>query len=271
MLRRLFVLAVAAGWLLLLHMLLLAGAAPTVRTIRITLPGWPAGARDLRIAFLSDLHMSSPGDTPRRLAATIAKVNALHPDVVLLGGDLIANVAFARIYKPAQALAPLAALSAPLGIYAIFGNHDYWLSSKYVGQALIRLRITRLENDAVRIGPLAVVGIGDEFSHHSDASLALRRWRTVGGVPVVFTHSPDVVPALPAVVPLVLAGHTHCGQIRLPLIGALTTQSRYGRRYGCGVIREGARTTIVSAGLGLSGLPLRLGLGPDFWLVTVGR
>ena len=67
-----------------------------------------------------------------------------------------------------------------------------------------------------------------------------------------------------------LAGHTHCGQIRLPLIGAVSHHVRYGERYACGRIDEGGRTLIVTAGLGTSILPLRLGARPDLWLVTIG-
>jgi len=67
-----------------------------------------------------------------------------------------------------------------------------------------------------------------------------------------------------------LAGHTHCGQIRLPFVGAVSTMSRYGQRYACGLIRENGRTLIVTAGLGTSGLPLRLGAAPDLWLIWLG-
>lgn len=269
--RRPSILILVVGWLLLLHMVLLAGAAPVVRSIRVPLPGWPAGLRDLRIAFLSDIHTSIPGDTPDRLAATVATITALRPDLILIGGDFVADVAPARVYPPAASLAPLAGLRAPLGVFAVLGNHDWVKAAAPVAQGLARLGIVPLDNQAVRVGPLALLGVADDFSGHADVPLTLRRWQAIGGIPIVFTHSPDIVPALPPAVRLALAGHTHCGQVRFPLIGALTTQSRYGMRYGCGVVREGARTTIVSAGLGLSGRPLRLGLGPDLWLVSVGR
>ena len=269
-LRRPAVLCVAAAWLLLVHMVLLAGSTPVIRSIRVAFPDWPVGATDLRIVFLSDPHTSTPGDTPRRLAETAARITALHPDLVLLGGDFIANVSFARIYTPAASLAPLAGLQARSGVFAMLGNHD-WPDAARVRDTLAAAAIRPLDNDAVRVGPLAVLGVGDAYSHHADIPLTVRRWRAIGGIPIVFTHSPDSAPALPPAIRLLLAGHTHCGQVRLPLIGALTTQSRYGVRYGCGVVREGDRTIIVSAGLGLSGLPLRLGAGPDLWLVTVGR
>ena len=80
----------------------------------------------------------------------------------------------------------------------------------------------------------------------------------------------DLDTAREAGVSLMLAGHTHCGQIRLPLIGYISTMSDHGDRYACGLIREGGRTLIVSAGLGTSILPLRIGAPPDFWLLDLG-
>ena len=90
-------------------------------------------------------------------------------------------------------------------------------------------------------------------------------------MPVVLSHSPDPFPELPPKIPLMVAGHTHCGQIRLPLIGALSYMSEHGDKYACGLIRERGRTLIVSAGLGTSLLPLRLGAAPDMWLVRIKR
>jgi predicted MPP superfamily phosphohydrolase len=72
-------------------------------------------------------------------------------------------------------------------------------------------------------------------------------------------------------VPLMVAGHTHCGQIRLPLVGALVTMSEHNDRYACGVVRERGRTLVVSAGLGTSILPFRLGAVPDVWEITLRR
>ena len=86
----------------------------------------------------------------------------------------------------------------------------------------------------------------------------------------MLSHSPDPFPALHGDVTLMLAGHTHCGQIQLPFLGALFTESRYGRRYACGRMEEYGHTLIVSAGLGTSIVPLRLGARPDLWLITLG-
>jgi predicted MPP superfamily phosphohydrolase len=94
--------------------------------------------------------------------------------------------------------------------------------------------------------------------------------RSLSGARVLLSHSPDPFATLPPDIGLMLAGHTHCGQIRLPLWGPLETDSAYGERYACGFIEENGRKLIVTAGLGASRLPLRLMAPPDFWIVTIG-
>lgn len=268
--RRLLALALLLASLLLAYMVRLASSAPVVRRLDVSLAGWPAGAPAMRIVLLSDLHVSRPGDTPARLAGTVARVDALRPDLVLIAGDFLSTgIVGAHSYGPGTIAHALAGLTPRLGTIAVLGNHDY-AAPAAVRRALARARVRVLDNQAVRIGPIAVVGVSDAFSGHADVAAALAAWRRVGGVPVVLTHSPDIVPALPPALALVLAGHTHCGQISLPLIGPPVTQSRYGRRYACGVVREGDRVTIVSAGLGTSTLPIRLGAPPDLWLIRLG-
>ena len=88
-------------------------------------------------------------------------------------------------------------------------------------------------------------------------------------MPIALSHSPDVFPQVPGDAALTLAGHTHCGQVRYPWGGTPATMSRYGDRYACGLIREGARTLIVSAGLGTSVLPFRFFTHPDMWSITL--
>jgi len=247
-----------------------AEARPIQRNATVELNGLASDIPALKIVLLADLHVARYGDSPERLRETVARVTALRPDMVLIAGDFLADSILKGVpMRPS--VAPLAGLKAPLGVFAVFGNHDYdyrddprrltfWLS---------RVGVRVLDNETVRAGPLAVVGISDAFSGHARPARALRSAKQAGGVPVVFTHSPDVVPGLPANVELAMAGHTHCGQVVLPLIGPLDTRSRYGERYACGVIREGPRTTIVTAGLGVSRLPFRLGAPPDFWLITL--
>lgn len=246
-------------------------ADPVVRRARIALDDWPAGAPPLRVALLSDLHVAGPDMPPARLVRIVTQVNALRPDLVLIAGDLVSDKALAtRTYSAAEAVAPLDGLRAPLGTVAVLGNHDHWRDAVAFRAAIPRIGVTLLANTAVRRGPLAVGGADDAHSGNDDPVATLAAMRRVGGARVLLSHSPDIVPTLPEPVGLVLAGHTHCGQISLPFVGPLATASSYGRRFACGLTDDNGQRVIVSAGLGTSILPLRLGAPPDLWIVELG-
>lgn len=263
------VLAALTGLALALatYMLWLACSAPIERVLTVRLSELPPRSTPLKIVLLSDFHVARAGDTPKRLRDTVRRVNALQPDLVLLAGDFDGDSALGR-YGMRPIAAELVKLKASLGVFAVFGNHDYPSADRRVW-ALKRAGIQFLDNTSARIGPLAIVGISDAFSHHDRVSAALAAARATGGVPIVLTHSPDVIPDLPPNIQLAMAGHTHCGQVVLPIIGALDTRSRYGQRYRCGIVREGGRTSIITSGLGISRLPFRLGAPPDFWVITI--
>lgn len=163
----------------------------------------------------------------------------------------------------------------PLGTVAVLGNHDNWSDPQIVAKALRRHGVTVLENSAVRRGPLLIGGSGDTVSGRARLGgtlLALRQLRREGaGATVYLSHSPDIARWLPAGPALLLAGHTHCGQIVLPLAGALFEVSRENdNTYRCGLVRRDGKTVVVTAGLGTSHVPLRLRAPPDLWLLTVG-
>jgi hypothetical protein len=232
---------------------------------------WPAGQRPLRVLVASDIHVAGPDMPPQRLARIVEQMNALRPDIVLLAGDFISEKASAtRIYSFDEIMAPLAGLRAPLGTFAVLGNHDHWVDAAAAKEALVRSSVRPLSNEAVRVGQLAIGGLDDDYTGRADLGRTLALLRAVGGVPILLSHSPDPFPEVPAWLPLMVAGHTHCGQISPPLIGPLATASRHGRRYVCGRVDEGGRTLVVGAGLGTSILPLRIGAVPDMWLIEVG-
>ena len=268
---RFFTLLVAFGLLSTGWAYWTAIADPVVREAELGLPGWPAGAAPVRAVLLADLHVAGPDMPPERLARIVAQVNALRPDLVLIAGDFISDRRVStRAYAFTEAVAPLAALRSRLGTVAVLGNHDHWRGAAEARQALARIGIRVLDNEGAEIGPLAIGGLDDAFTGHADLAATLNAMRALAGARIILSHSPDPFPRLPRDVALMLAGHTHCGQIRLPLIGAVSTMSDYGDRYACGLIRESGRTLIVTAGLGTSILPLRLGAVPDLWLVRLG-
>jgi uncharacterized protein len=251
-------------------MTLVALRDPVVRRADVAMPDWPQGARPIRVVLLADIHMGPPDMPPHRLARIVGQVNALHPDLVLIAGDFISDKHWRRLGNVAEALAPLARLDSPLGTYAVLGNHDHWRGLPEVMPALREARVKVLVNQAAEVGPLSVGGVDDAFTGHDNVRMTVDAMRPLKGARVMLTHSPDVGPSVPNNVSLILAGHTHCGQIRLPLIGALEYQSKYGARFGCGLARDGVKRVITSAGIGTSMVPLRLGAVPDMWLITLG-
>lgn len=248
-----------------------ATADPVVRHADIGVRGWPAGTPSVRVALLADIHVQGPDLSPGRMARIVEQVNAQKPDLILIAGDFSGDRTLrTRLYTEDEIAASLRGLKAPLGVYAVLGNHDHWRDGPAMQRAVAAAGIPVLVNQAVRAGPLTIAGADDIHTRNADIEALTRSAAALPGPTIVLSHSPDIAPILPPQFDLVLAGHTHCGQIVLPLIGYLATASRYGERYACGMIREPGRTTIVSAGIGTSVLPFRFGAPPDFWVVTLG-
>ena len=244
---------------------------PVVRRTSVTLPGYPADERPLKAVLISDLHVAGPDMPPERLSRIVAQINALEPDIVFLAGDFISDKQTAtHLYALRDAMAPLIALRPPLGAYAVLGNHDHWRNAALATRTLRRNNITVLNNQAVRAGPLVVGGLDDPFTHHDNVPGTVAAMRALGRPGVLISHSPDPFATIAGDIPLMLAGHTHCGQIRFPIIGAISHMSEYGDRYACGVVRERGSTLVVGAGVGTSIVPLRLGAVPDMWLISLG-
>lgn len=257
----------AAAILLLAWAWLVALADPVVRRASVPLPGLE---RELRAVLVSDIHVAGPDMPPERLARIVARINALRPDFVFIAGDLVSDKRVAtRTWPLGEAIAPLAGLRPRIGTIAVLGNHDHWRNAAAATAALRGAGVLVLDNAAARAGPLTVGGLGDDFTGHADLPATLAAMRDLPGPSLLLSHSPDPFPQAAPHVPLMLAGHTHCGQIRLPLVGALSTMSEHGERYACGLVREGGATLVVTAGLGTSLLPLRLGAPPDLWLIRL--
>lgn len=245
---------------------------PVIRTAAVAVADWPAGQPPVKILLLSDIHVAGPDMPPERLDRLVASFNRLRPDLVLIAGDLVSEKRSAtHIYAPSEIVAPLGKLKAPLGVVVAPGNHDHWFRPDALRREMEKHGLRVLQNEAVGAGPLVIGGVDDDYSGHDDVPATLAAMDRLGpGVPLLLTHSPDIVPDVGRPVAAIFAGHTHCGQIRFPLIGAITYVSRYGDRFACGDMRDGAQRVFVGAGLGTSILPLRFNTPPDAWLVTLG-
>lgn len=241
---------------------------PVVRTAALSLPGWPAGPKPVRAVLISDIHIGSPAMDAARLDRIVGQIDALHPDIVFIAGDMINGADANSATAIGEAMvAPLSHLKAPLGVIAVLGNHDNWTGAAAVKDQFRRAGVTVLDNQAIVRGPLAIGGIGDRFSGHADIAATLKALLPLSGGRLFVTHSPNIVPLLPDG-SVLLAGHTHCGQVQL--FGWYPGHQPYDKRYRCGLIRDGSHIVVVTAGLGTSGPPVRLGVPPDLWLLTLG-
>jgi len=245
----------------------------SLRLSTTPIPSPSPALKGLRIAVISDLHGGAPWIDTAKIDGVVAMTNAAKPDLVLLTGDYVITGVLGGHHMPIQTIvAHLKGLYAPLGVYAVQGNHDRWEDSDLVAAAFRQAGIPDLENRHVMLPALrnavALVGIGDRTSGGDDLRRALAGVR---GPALCFTHSPDAFADLPTTCALTIAGHTHGGQVRLPLLGRLAVRvaSRFGQKYAAGIIREDGRTLFVSTGIGTSWLPLRLGVPPEISLLIL--
>lgn len=253
-----------------------------------------APGQTLSIAVVSDVHADTRFMPMSRIMQVVDRANALGADLIYIGGDLSAqNNALMTPLPLEDTVAALARLKAPLGVFAVLGNHDWWDDPATQKAQAGPPRVAQLWRDA---GVRLLVNEAVELDHPSfawvaglDSQQAFERPKrqhvgaddleqALAGVPpdalgILLAHEPDIFPELakrpgPGPIDLVLSGHTHGGQIRLfgrsPVI-----PSNYGARYAYGHSREAGRDLIVSGGLGCSLMPLRLGVLPEIVLVTL--
>ncbi|MCF8477080.1 MAG: metallophosphoesterase [Pseudolabrys sp.] len=249
---------------------------------RLNPPGWPAG-QPLTIAVIADLHAGGPNMGIERVRQVVDAANALRCDLVVLLGDYFATHRFVTEVVPAAAWAgELARLRAPLGVHSILGNHDWWHDIAGTRAALRQVGIPVMENDAVLLGAPGrrfwLAGLGDQIAYQLGHSLfrgvddlpgTLKKVTTDDPV-ILLAHEPDIFTTVPQRVALTLAGHTHGGQIRLPMIPPVWAPSEYGARFAYGHIVEQGRHMVVSGGLGTSKVPMRLGVTPEIVRIALG-
>ena len=242
------------------------------RETQLALPCWRA--QPLRIGVVADLHVGSPFTGFEKLDRVVARVNAGRPDLIVLLGDFVVQgVKGGRFVPPEIIAARLAYLRAPLGVFAVLGNHDWWLDAPRVAKSLRGVGIKVIDDTAVQLdhgGPFWLVGVSDFLEGRHDVAGALGQ--VTNSAPIlVITHNPDVFPLIPNRVCLTLAGHTHGGQVALPLVGRLIVPSRYGQRYAIGHIREKGKDLFVTSGIGTSIIPVRFRVPPEIVFVELTR
>lgn len=214
--------------------------------------------------------------TVERAQAIIKEINDSHPDVILLLGDYSAD----RHYKATTAATPedeiasiLGQLKAPKGVYAVLGNHDWWppRGSHRMGNALTRHGIQVLDNAAVPLSGTSawIVGVGDDITGHADVPLAFKTLPKDAPA-LVAMHEPVSFAEFPARLNAIsFAGHTHGGQISIPFYGPLMLTGRTPIDWAYGWVRHNENSMYVTSGLGVSVLPVRFNMRPEWVMFTI--
>ncbi|MBM3473100.1 MAG: metallophosphoesterase [Armatimonadetes bacterium] len=256
-----------------------AGAAITYTALserlRLTVTRGVFGIRDLppdldglTVAHLTDLH-AGPQTPMEFIREAVRLTNRLQPDVVLLTGDYVEEDG----EDLAACAEQLGKLRAPLGAYAVLGNHDHEVGAELVAEALQGAGLTVLRNASAPLGEgpsrLWIVGLDDTAGYWGDFRAAFAD--VSAGEPVVLlSHIPDVLPKAAALdVDLVLTGHTHGGQVRIPALGAPHAPVRLGAAFVSGSRRRGHTRMQINRGIGTTTWPIRYGCPPEIGLFTL--
>ena len=259
--------------------------APRVRN-------WPDDL-ELKIAVIADIHACYPWMSEERVGDIVDLANAQKPDLTVLLGDYVCTHPFVSGFVPPGAWAEqLARLEAPLGVYAILGNHDWWSAaipteppdqSLSIRRALAAAGVPLLENQSLRLSqngrPFWLIGLGDLL-----ARLPHRKpWQGAADLPaalrpinddapaILLVHEPFFFPWVPDRIALTLSGHMHGGQINLPIFGSPVRLLKHrSANFIYGEYTLGQRRMIVSGGLGTSYAPVRVLRPPEVVVVKLG-
>jgi predicted MPP superfamily phosphohydrolase len=242
----------------------------TISHTNIKDPAIPPEFEGVSIAFLSDIH-HGPFFDRKRVANVVAKTNSLGADIIILGGDYVHGEP--KYIMPA--FEELSRLKAPLGVYAVLGNHDHWESAHMTRRAIAKAGIKLIDNrafwlirgeDRIRIG-----GVGDLWEDTQDIRPTIQNASTDDFV-VLVSHNPDYVEKLrTGLIDLMLSGHTHGGQVTLFGLWAPIVTSRHGQEFRSGLKDINGIKLLVSKGIGTIAPPVRFFARPEINLIVLSK
>ena len=240
-----------------------------VARLGIPLPQLPRAFHGLRVAFITDIHLG-PFITEDYVRSVVRTTMALAPDLVLLGGDYS--------HRDNKYIAPcfdiLKFLHAPLGVFGVLGNHDYYRNAvEETRTGMQRAHVEELTNRGVWLARggarFRLAGVDDLLYGQPNLTAALGDCTPTDACLLV-SHNPDFAETLTdRRVGLVLSGHTHGGQVNVPLLGAPWTPSAYGSKYAHGLVDAPATTVYISAGVGMTAVPVRANRKPEIAIITL--
>ena len=248
---------------------------PTQTKIRhhiYEIEGW--NSAPLKVVFLADIHIGGEHVPASRVSNLVSLINAQNPDLVLIGGDFIdGHTSRDRTSKKFDkaietGITHIGQLSAPLGVLAVIGNHDVWYDVDFVSQSLEKQGLIVLQNDGVNLdNQVCIIGLKDEMTQNPD-NLAFSVCDNSSMI-IALMHSPDSFGLLYSHTKLALTGHTHGGQVNLPLIGRRVTSTRSGKKYAYGRVNHNGIPAYVTSGIGTSILPARFRAPPEIVVIQI--
>jgi uncharacterized protein len=259
----------------------------TVKNYEIKIAGWHPAHDNFKIVAISDVHGGSNFITEEKIRAIVEQANAQNPDLTVLLGDYVSQQFFDRkkLKMPMPTIADgLRGLRARHGVFAVLGNHDAWHGDSVVRSEFERVGIRVLENEVTTINangaPFRLLGLPDALkvvtwdSYSNNTKMTLFPTESEGKL-IAITHNPDVIVMTTgklSISPnfvLLLAGHTHGGQVRFPLVGAPVVPSSFGQKYAIGHIVENNVNLFVTPGVGTSIFPVRFRVPPEISVLTL--
>ncbi len=257
-----------------------------VNETEIGIKGLDAAFDGLRIVAVSDIHGGSNGGSENNIRHLVETVNAQNADAVVILGDYVAhgglgNDSPMEIEQIAELLRPL---RAKYGVFAVLGNHDGFYGSQRVADALQSQYIRVLRNEIASFEhngrTLRLLGLKDHmqlnswYTYDSDIKKLLAADGRRGDL-IVLEHSPDIFQVInyhknPGNdFRLMIAGHSHGGQVWLPVLGRPMVPSSFGQKYAAGHVREHGKDMFVTTGVGTSIMPFRFMVPPEVAVLTL--
>ncbi len=242
-----------------------------IRQETIPIHNWPKELERFRIAVISDIHAGGWCIDDKKLRLIVERTNQLQPELIVILGDYMSGEGWTSHRVEPEVFAPvLKDFRAPLGVYSVLGNHDWWWDGPRVRRGLEANGIKVLDDKVLEVpargSSVWLAGLADLWTRpqHIDETIA----KIPPGRPIIaLTHNPDIFPHLPQRVPLLLAGHTHAAQINFPIIGPIVQPSNFG--YVRGHFFENNHHLFVTTGIGNSIIPIRFGVTPEIVLLTL--
>lgn len=240
----------------------------TVEAVKLPIYGLHTALAGFKIVQLSDLHFM-PFTPLSLIQKAVTAANALQPDLIVLTGDYVTHDAD-TIFGVTEVLAQL---NARYGVFAVLGNHDTRAGARIVRQGIGEAGITVLHNRGLALtvgtGTLNLAGVDDCLWGHPDLNAALVGLDATAPT-VLLAHEPDMIDTFSrnGRVTLQLSGHTHGGQVRLPVLGT-PVLPRMGEKYVAGLYQVNTSRLYVNRGVGMVSLPIRFNCPPEITEITL--